>query len=35
MVASCPLVRPDQFIQAVRDSGYRSTSCAIAELIDN
>ena len=35
MVASCPLVRFDQFIQSVRESGYRSTACAIAELIDN
>lgn len=35
MVASCPLVRPDQFIQAVRDNGYRSTASALAELVDN
>lgn len=35
MIARCPLVRPDQFIQAVRDSGYRSTACALAELLDN
>lgn len=35
MVAHCPLVRPDHFIKATRESGYRSTAYALAELIDN
>lgn len=32
---SIPLVLPTQFIQAVRDSGYKSIGSALAELIDN
>lgn len=30
-----PLVRFETFIQAIRDSGYKGTASAIAELIDN
>jgi len=30
-----PLVRSDTFIRATRETGYRSTAFAIAELIDN
>jgi len=30
-----PIVAIQQFIEAVRDSGYKSTSFAIAELVDN
>ena len=30
-----PLVRSDTFIRATRDTGYRSTAFAIAELVDN
>src|SRR3989338_3395296 len=29
------LVAVDRFIQATRDSGYKGTSSAIAELVDN
>src|SRR6266478_5543064 len=29
------LVVPSQFIQAIRDSGYKSLGSAVAELIDN
>jgi hypothetical protein len=31
----CPIVAVDKFIQATRDSGYKSTASAVAELIDN
>jgi hypothetical protein len=31
----CPLIAIRPFIQATRDSGYKSTSSAIAELVDN
>ena len=31
----CSIVAVDKFIQATRDSGYKSTASAIAELIDN
>lgn len=34
-VARLPLVALRTFIQATRDSGYKSTSAAVAELIDN
>lgn len=30
-----PIVRLQQFIQAIRDAGYRGTSYALAELVDN
>jgi len=30
-----PLVRFETFIQAIRDSGYKGTASAVAELIDN
>ena len=30
-----PLVAIRSFIEATRDSGYKSTSSAIAELVDN
>lgn len=30
-----PIVRPAQFLQSTRESGYRSTPLALAELIDN
>ena len=30
-----PIVVVDRFIQATRDSGYKSTSSAVAELVDN
>ena len=30
-----PIVRLERFIQATRDSGYKGTSSAIAELVDN
>src|SRR3954462_3418740 len=29
------IVRQDRFIQATRDSGYKSTESALSELIDN
>lgn len=29
------IVAPEQFIQATRDSGYKSTATAISELVDN
>ena len=29
------IVAVDKFIQATRDSGYKGTSSAVAELIDN
>jgi hypothetical protein len=29
------LVSPAHFVVAIRDSGYRTTSLAVAELIDN
>src|SRR5579864_7989290 len=32
---NCPIVAVDTFIQAIRDSGYRSTGSAVAELVDN
>lgn len=31
----CPIIALDRFIQATRDSGYKGTSSAISELIDN
>lgn len=31
----CPLVDERQFIHATRDTGYRSTEAAVAELVDN
>lgn len=31
----CPLVHDQHFASATRDTGYRSTSAAVAELIDN
>ncbi|MGI0134664.1 MAG: ATP-binding protein [Candidatus Micrarchaeaceae archaeon] len=34
-ITNLPLVALRTFIQATRDSGYKSTSAAIAELIDN
>lgn len=33
--STLPLVLPGQFIQAVRDAGYKSIGSALAELIDN
>jgi hypothetical protein len=35
MTTRTPIVRLDRFIQATRDSGYKGTSSAIAELVDN
>jgi hypothetical protein len=35
MMTRQPIVRLDRFIQATRESGYKSTSNAIAELVDN
>jgi len=35
MTTRTPIVRLDRFIQATRDSGYKGTSNAIAELVDN
>ena len=29
------IVREDRFIEATRDSGYKGTESALAELIDN
>ena len=29
------IVRLESFIQSTRDSGYKSTSAALAELVDN
>ncbi len=29
------IVREDRFIEATRDSGYKSTASAVAELADN
>lgn len=34
-VHETPIVSVQAFIEATRDSGYKSTSAAIAELIDN
>jgi hypothetical protein len=31
----CPVVAVDRFIEATRDSGYKTTASAVAELIDN
>lgn len=31
----CPIIALDRFIQATRDSGYKGTSSAVSELIDN
>lgn len=31
----CPIIALDKFIQATRDSGYKGTSSAVSELIDN
>src|SRR4051812_32782323 len=30
-----PLVSPANFVMATRDTGYRSTSLAVAEFVDN
>lgn len=30
-----PIVRPSEFLQSTRESGYRSTPLALAELVDN
>src|SRR5258706_1979932 len=35
MTSGSSLVVPSQFIQAIRDSGYKSLGSAVAELIDN
>ena len=35
VVKPTPLVRYETFIQAIRDSGYKGPSAAIAELVDN
>ena len=32
---SYPIVALNRFIEATRDSGYKNTSAAVAELIDN
>lgn len=32
---SIPLIEIKQFIQAIRDAGYKGTSSAVAELVDN
>lgn len=32
---SCSIVALDKFIQATRDSGYKSTASAVSELVDN
>jgi hypothetical protein len=29
------LVEPANFVRAIRDSGYKSTAFAVAELVDN
>ena len=34
-VSAAPLVDPAHFVQATRDSGYRSPATAIAEFVDN
>src|SRR5437773_11241189 len=31
----CSIIALDKFIQATRDSGYKGTSSAISELVDN
>src|SRR5713101_1846319 len=33
--ADCSIIALDKFIQATRDSGYKGTSSAISELVDN
>lgn len=33
--AECSIIALDKFIQATRDSGYKSTASAISELVDN
>lgn len=35
MAANYDIIALDRFVQATRDSGYRSTTSAIAELVDN
>jgi anti-sigma regulatory factor (Ser/Thr protein kinase) len=32
---NCSIIALDKFIQATRDSGYKSTASAISELVDN
>jgi hypothetical protein len=32
---TCPLIAVQEFVRATRDTGYKSTASAIAELIDN
>lgn len=32
---SCSIIALDKFIQATRDSGYKSTASAVSELVDN
>src|ERR1700678_321617 len=31
----CSIIALDKFIQATRDSGYKSTAAALSELVDN
>ena len=31
----CSIIALDKFIQATRDSGYKGTSSAVSELVDN
>lgn len=33
--ADCSIIALDKFIQATRDSGYKSTAAALSELVDN
>src|SRR5437773_11391873 len=33
--SECTIVALDKFIQATRDSGYKSTASAVSELVDN
>lgn len=33
--AECSIIALDKFIQATRDSGYKSTAAALSELVDN
>lgn len=34
-MTECPIVSVQTFIEAVRDSGYKNTATAVAELVDN
>ncbi|SVE45374.1 uncharacterized protein METZ01_LOCUS498228, partial [marine metagenome] len=34
-IAQIPIVSTPTFLEATRDSGYRNTSMAIAEMVDN